>query len=98
MENKCNSLKEWVDVEKEGECRPCGIAALVADYQILLEEKGLAELSQGINKALLDDKDPIGAVAVEMDRIKTVVPPDLGLILGEKDCEAQRAVSDNKDG
>jgi GTP-binding protein EngB required for normal cell division len=95
-ENSCKSLREWVDEEKEGECRPCGIAALVGEYQNILEDKGHKELSDEMSRALLDDKDPVGAVASKMDEIKTKVDADLLKILSEKDCEAQQAVADER--
>jgi len=97
MPNSCSLLKPWVDQEVDGECRPCGIASLVGEYQNILEEKGLSNLSEEMSNALLDDKDPIGAVAAKMDEIKTKVPEELAETLRIKDCEAQQAVTEEKE-
>jgi hypothetical protein len=69
----------------------------VGEYQNILEEKGLSNLSEEMSNALLDDKDPIGAVAAKMDEIKTKVPEELAETLRIKDCEAQQAVTEEKE-
>ena len=90
--NTCQPLSQWVEKDEDGKCKPCGIAALVGDYQSLLEQNGLNDKSDAISRALLDNKDPVLAVAHMMDAIKSEVTPDLRTILEEKDCEAQQAV------
>ena len=97
MESVCQPLKIWIDTEAEGECRPCGIASLVGEYQSVLENQGHLELSKEISEALLDEKDPVGSVAQKMDEIKTKVPEELGKQLKEMDCSAMLAVLENKE-
>ena len=93
----CQPLKQWVDTETEGECRPCGIASLVGEYQSVLDNQGHPELSKEISEALLDENDPVGSVAQRMDDIKTKVPEELGKQLKEMDCIAMLAVKENKE-
>lgn len=96
MPNICQPVAEWLKTEIEGECRPCGIAAMVGEYQHILEDSGHPELSTDITKALLDTKDPVGAVAEMMDKVKSKVSEEIKNQLQEIDCNAQKAVEEEK--
>jgi len=87
---QARSLADWLQEEEvDGECRPCGIAVILGDYQKVLDEGGHPELSREIAEAISSEDDPILKVAQAMDNAKEKVDDELRGILLELDSLAQ---------
>jgi hypothetical protein len=93
----CNPEKvfDWLNQEKDGECRPCALATAVGMYQDVLEEAGATDQLGKLDVALKDEKDPVGEIAKFMDEVKEVVDPEVSLKLRAIDCEAQSSHPEN---
>lgn len=67
-------LSEWVKDPEPGKgCRPCGLAAIVGEYQEQLYNSGYPELADKIATVLEGEGDVILQVAEVMDEIKSEV-------------------------
>jgi len=96
VKTEVKPLAEWLqEEEKDGECRPCGIAVILGDYQKVLEAGGYPEFSQEIAEALsADEDDPILQVAQVMDKAKEKVDDELRGFLLELDSLAQETIEE----
>jgi hypothetical protein len=81
-------MADWLEQEQEGECRPCALAVLIADYQKALTEAGRQDLAERF-AGIVDDDDPVKVTAVLMDKIKESVTKELRERLLLLDCMAQ---------
>jgi hypothetical protein len=88
-------MSEWLENEKEGECRPCTIAVMIGDYQKILKEANRQDLAEGFS-LLETSEDPVKAAADFMDSVKAEVGPDTRESLLLFDCMAQNSQQINK--
>lgn len=73
-------LAEWLqEPQAEGECKPCGLSAIVGYYQEQLQDSGYPELAEKITAAFEGDgeEDIILKVAQVMDEVKSQVPEEV---------------------
>lgn len=92
-------LSEWVQEPGNGkDCRPCGLAAIVGDYQEQLQDSGYPELAEKIGAAFTGDGDVILKVAQAMDEVKTKVSEGVRRELLEIDSLPQCSDENNEKG
>lgn len=92
--DKCQSLTDWIKeyIEKKvKDCRSCGMAVLVGQYQSILQEKGYNNKAKQIaNLATSSNQDFLSDLAKEMDKIKEEVDEDTKYELHKLDCEVEQ--------
>lgn len=88
MSGACEPLEKWIQGGDDTECRPCSLAFVAAWYRDLLNQHGLVQEAQDVER-LGDSDDPI-QVARALDTVKGRVPPEVQTKLREYDCAVQR--------
>jgi hypothetical protein len=83
-------MAEWLEQEKDGECRPCSIAALVGEYQKALNSNGQKDLADRFTSLLGSESDDVVLdIAKLMDEAKKLAPEPVKETLVMLDCMAQ---------
>jgi len=83
-------MARWLEDEKDGECRPCSIAALVGEYQKALNDGGRKDLADRFTGLLESESDDIVMnTAKLMDEAKKLVPEPVKETLVMLDCMAK---------
>lgn len=91
-------LADWVQQPETGKgCKPCGLAAIVGEYQEQLTESGYPELAEKITTAFAGEGDVILKVARVMDEVKSEVSEDVRRELLEIDYLPQCESTDGEE-
>lgn len=81
-------MQNWVKGEGQG-CRPCRVTVGVGKYRKALQAAGQDGLIEVVRAALNEDEDTVVKLAVAMDNVKTMAPPEIKAALEVIDCEIQ---------
>lgn len=81
-------MQTWVKGEGQG-CRPCRVTVGVGKYRKALQAAGQDGLIGVVSEALNEDEDTVAKLAVAMDNVKTMAPPEVKAVLESIDCEIQ---------
>lgn len=84
-------MKEWVQQEAEGSCRPCLLTPILPWYRNTLRERGYHALADRVDAlGNQEDLDPVRTAEL-LDEAKASVDPETACTLAQYDSLAQDA-------